>query len=142
MSLLARKINHGTCRKELVDCLPVFMGSSCLFGRSITCMTHTHTHILPISGPAEPVRPLRPWSNQKFGYLWSKSCIQRVLVGPVIVRLRFFSKGRTNLALLPQLLHMARHNTRYFYRIDTETATITMYRTPLQFPTKITLLFQ
>ena len=57
-----------------------------------------------LAGLAEPVRPLQPWSDQKFGYLWSKSCIQRVLVGPIIVKLRFFSKSRTNLALLPPLL--------------------------------------
>ena len=62
-----------------------------------------------VSGPAEPVRPLRPWSDQTFGYLWSKSCIQRVLVGPIIVKLRFFSKGRTNLALLPPLLCFDKH---------------------------------
>ena len=23
-----------------------------------------------VTGPAEPVRPLRPWSDQKFGHLW------------------------------------------------------------------------
>ena len=54
-----------------------------------------------VSGPAEPVRPLRPWSDQKSCYLWSKPCDFSVLVGPIIVRLRFFSNGRTNLELLP-----------------------------------------
>ena len=51
--------------------------------------------------PAEPVRPLRPWSDQKSCYLRSKPCNFSVLVGPIIVRLRSFSNGRTNLGLLP-----------------------------------------
>ena len=58
-----------------------------------------------ITGPAEPVRPVRPWSVQKSLYLWSKPCIFRVLVGPIIVKLRFFLNGRTNLVLLPPPLH-------------------------------------
>ena len=53
------------------------------------------------TGPAEPVRLLRPWSDQKSCHLWSKPCIFRVLVGPIIVRLMLSSDGRTNLALLP-----------------------------------------
>ena len=52
-------------------------------------------------GPAEPVRPLRPWSDQKSYHLWSKPCIFRVLVGPIIVKLMLSSDGRTNLSLLP-----------------------------------------
>ena len=58
-----------------------------------------------IPGPAEPVRPLRPCSEQKSCYLWSKACDFSVLVRPVIVRLRFFSNGRTNLDLLPPPLN-------------------------------------
>ena len=42
----------------------------------------------------------------KICHLWSKHCIFRVLVGPIIVRLRFFSNGRTNLALLTPLLYL------------------------------------
>ena len=53
------------------------------------------------TGLAEPVRPLRPWSDQKYCYLWSKPCNFSVLVGPIIVRSRFFSNGRSNLELLP-----------------------------------------
>ena len=51
--------------------------------------------------PAEPVRPLRPWSDQTSCYLWSTPCIFKVLVGSVVVSLRFFSNGRTNLVLPP-----------------------------------------
>ena len=53
------------------------------------------------SGLAEPVRPLRPWSDQKFCYLWSKSYTLKVLIGEIIVKSRFFTNGQTNLALLP-----------------------------------------
>ena len=56
------------------------------------------------SGPAEPVQPHRPWSDQKSCYLCPKPCIFRVLVGPVIVRLRFFLNGLTNLVLFLPLL--------------------------------------
>ena len=56
------------------------------------------------AGPAEPVRPLRPWSDQKSCHLWSEPCNFSVQDGPIIVRLRFFSNGRTNLDLLPPLL--------------------------------------
>ena len=56
---------------------------SCLF---LTCRTEIiqffFTHL---TGPAEPVRPLRPWSDQKSCHLWSKPSIFRVLVGPIIV---------------------------------------------------------
>ena len=53
------------------------------------------------TGLAEPVRPLRPWSDQKSCHLWSKPSIFRVLVRPIIVRLMLSSDGRTNLSLLP-----------------------------------------
>ena len=53
------------------------------------------------SGPAELVQPLRPWSVQAYCYLWSKACIFRVLVGPIIVRLRFFSNGRSDESYTP-----------------------------------------
>ena len=56
------------------------------------------------SGPAEAVRPLRPWSDQNFRHLRSKSYISKILVGPIIVWSSFSSNGRTNLALLPPLL--------------------------------------
>ena len=49
-------------------------------------------------------QPLRPWSDQKSCHLWSKPCNFSVQVGPIILRLRFFSNGRTNLDLLPPLL--------------------------------------
>ena len=58
-----------------------------------------------MAGPAEPVRPFRPWSDQKSCYLWSKPCNFSVLVGPIIVRLRLFSNGRTNLELISPPLH-------------------------------------
>ena len=50
------------------------------------------------------VRPLRPWSDQKFCHLWSEPCNFSVQVRPIIVRLKFFSNGRTNLDLLSPLL--------------------------------------
>ena len=31
------------------------------------------------SGPAEPVRPLRPWSDQKSCHLWSEPCVYQCL---------------------------------------------------------------
>ena len=39
--------------------------------------------------PAEAVRPLRPWSDQNFCHLRSKSYIFKILVGPIIVWSRF-----------------------------------------------------
>ena len=60
-----------------------------------------------MTGPAEPVRPLRPWSDQKSCHLWSKPCDFSFQIGPIIVRLRFFSNGRTNLDLFPLLLNEA-----------------------------------
>ena len=59
------------------------------------------TDLIYLTGPVEPVRPVRPWSDQKSLYFWSKPCIFRVLVGPIIVKLRFFLNGQTNLVLLP-----------------------------------------
>ena len=56
---------------------------------------------ITLTRPAEAVRPLRPWSDQKFYHLPSKSYICKILVGPIIVWSRFFSNGQTNLALLP-----------------------------------------
>ena len=43
-------------------------------------------------------------------HLWSEPCNFSVQVGPIIVRLRFFSNGRTNLDLLPPLLFFPRSN--------------------------------
>ena len=57
--------------------------------------SYNHT-MQPLTGPAEPVRPLRPCSDQTSCHLWSKPCNFSVQVGPIIVRLRFFSNGRTN----------------------------------------------
>ena len=59
------------------------------------------SHGLPLTRPAEAVRPLRPWSDQNFCHLRSKSYIFKILVGPIIVWSRFFLSGRTNLGLLP-----------------------------------------
>ena len=42
--------------------------------------------LMLLSKPAEPIRPLRPWSEQKSYYLWLKSHIFKVLVGPIIVK--------------------------------------------------------
>ena len=64
------------------------------------------------TGPVELVRPLWPWSDQKSCHLWSKPGNFSVQVGPIIVRLRFFSNGRTNLDLLPPLLQ---HTVVVFY---------------------------
>ena len=63
------------------------------------------TYATCIAWPAEPVQPLRPWWDQKSCHLWSKPCIFRVLVRPIIVRLRFFTNSRTNLLLLPPPLY-------------------------------------
>ena len=51
------------------------------------------------AGGASPT--IRLWSDQKSCHLRSKSYLFRVLVGPITVRLSFFSNGRTNFALLP-----------------------------------------
>ena len=48
-------------------------------------------------------------------HLFLKSCIFRVLAGPIIVRLRFFSNDRTSLALLPPSL-MNHINCVIFFR--------------------------
>ena len=73
----------------------------------VVSKTRGRTVVLQFTGLAEPVQPLRPWSDQKSCYLWSKSSkilkikILKALVGPIIVKSRFFSNSRTNLALFP-----------------------------------------
>ena len=57
------------------------------------------------------------WSDQKFCCLWLKSYILKILVGPIIAWLRFFSNGRASLAVLPLLpyfhnLESAKHFTK------------------------------
>ena len=60
------------------------------------------------SRPGEAVRPFRPWSDQNFTICSQKSYICKILIGPIIVWSRFFSNGRTNLALLPPPLRLIR----------------------------------
>ena len=54
-----------------------------------------------VTGPVELVRPLRPWWDEMSSYLWSKSCIFKVLIAPIIVKSRFFSNGRTTFSAAP-----------------------------------------
>ena len=54
------------------------------------------------AGGAGPTTPTLV--GPKILSLWSEPCSFSVQVGPIIVRLRFFSNGRTNLDLLPPLL--------------------------------------
>ena len=42
--------------------------------------------LVSLPKPAELIRPLRPWSEHKSYYLWLKSHILKVLVGPIIVK--------------------------------------------------------
>ena len=62
------------------------------------------------AGPAEP---LRPWSDQKSCRLRSKPSIFKLLVGPIIISLRFFSNGQVNLALLSQPLNLSTKSKRF-----------------------------
>ena len=63
-------------------------------------VTHEVDHVY--SRPVELVRPLRPWSDQKFHHCWSNFFILKDLVGRIIVRSRFCSDGQTNpIPLLP-----------------------------------------
>ena len=76
-------------RTETID----FAGG-CKLSSLISCFCHCVIFMaVYTSGPPELVQPLRPWSDQKSCYLWSKACIFRVTVGPIIVRLRFFPNG-------------------------------------------------
>ena len=60
------------------------------------------------AGPAEPLLPLQPWSDQKSCHLRSKPCR-----GPIIISLRFFSNGQVNLALFPQALNSSTKSKRF-----------------------------
>ena len=64
------------------------------------CMAVDHNCL---TGPAEMVRSLPPWSNQKIFHLQSKSYTFKIMVGPITVWLRFLSNGHTSLALPPPL---------------------------------------
>ena len=73
---------------------------------------------LDISGLVEALQPVRLWSDQKYCHLCLKSYIFKVLVRQIIVWLRFFSNGRTSLALLLSPLYFqnfesAKHFTKF-----------------------------
>ena len=58
MSLSARKVNHDTCRKELGDCLPVFMASSCLL-QIVHHVLYIYTQISPMWLDTTPINAYR-----------------------------------------------------------------------------------
>ena len=86
------------------QCCSFLRNSYLLEDRNRICDAFEASFSYLFPGPVEPVRPLRPWLGQKSCHLWSEPCNVSVQVGPIIVRLRFFSNGRTNLDLLPPLL--------------------------------------
>ena len=112
----ARQYRISHCKRQsigssVLDIYYVFISIVQKFALSL--------HLTP--RPAEPVRPLRPWSDQKSCHLRSKPCNFSVLVGPIIVRLRSFSNGRTNLGLLPPPLN-SMYNSSYINAVQEPSA--------------------
>ena len=69
------------------------IGTAFVQGDAVSGSKLTEETLHSNSGPAESVRLLRLWSDQKSCYPWSKAYISKALVGPIVVKSRFFSNG-------------------------------------------------
>ena len=75
----------------------------------VTNLSRGSNHSVYRAGGAGPTTPTLV--NQKSCHLWSKACIFKALVGPIIVSLSLLSNGQTNLALLSPPLVYTQDNT-------------------------------